>query len=486
MVKVPRISDTRVKKTAPSRPRLSTDAPLEAFGGGASAAARSDAARGLASDVSNIILRERKKADDAQFNEKSAEFGQLEISLGEERNKNKGKDALGYPERENEARDQGQQKILNSITNRRVKRRLQSEAISFSLSGQKATQNYVSAEIDKYDRNSLKASVDNNRIVALNSGDDKDIQNSIIVNDNKIREYGKTHGLSDDEIELSAFNATSVTHAENIERLLGINTDEAKVYYNVHKLEINQKALSISDLERKIKILNDVRTKEIQDKFEGKLEEGTLTPEEVLEKSGPVSEGGIGNTIANRYLKRIKSTQDAQLTEIASIKTVQLKQDKEYINLVDKLIDDRVDNFTMKQALVDAYIDGSLTTAEKKKLSKIRTILKDVDLNKNTSPWNPFTTWFRNSTKRIDGLLDRSKFKDADVTSALRKIIDYDIGVDKDEKEMESATNQVIKEEQIKKDPNISKYTIGEKYSRGGRMYEAVQGKDGTTQFKEL
>lgn len=458
-IRVPRASDTRVKKTAPGAPRLSTDAPLEAFGGGASAAAKSEATRGLASDVSKLILQERKKADDAQFNEKSGELGQLEIQLGKERDKNRGKDALGYPEKENEARDQGQQKILSSITNRRVKRRLQSEAISFSLSGQKATQNHVSAEIDKYDRNSLKASVENNRIVALNSGDDKAIQNSITVNENRIKEYGKSHGLSDDEIDLSTFNATSETHAQNIGRLIQIDTNAAKEYYDVHKKEINQKSLSEADLDKKIKAYEKVNVSEIEDSLNDDLLNDSLTPEKVLSVSQEASLGGIGSKKALSYLKKLKQIQDGKIKVILDDDD----SSKEYVKLVDRLISSAKDNFEFKQILVDSWADGFLNEKEKNDLRGLSD--KFVELEKQANPnwfWNPIRAF-----QNFHGTAGEAKRDQSTVTS-LKSLI-HRIGSGDDPQE---AVQEVNKADVVERHPQRAGYEIGKVYTEAGIKFK--------------
>ncbi len=461
MVKVPRASDTRVKKTAPSRPRLSTDAPLEAFGGGASAAERSQAARGLASDVSQVILNERKKADNAQVNEKYAELGQLELALNKERNKNKLGDALGYPERENEARDQGQQKILSSITNRRVKRRVQSDAISFSLSGQKSTQNYVSGEIDKYDRNSMLASVDIDRIVALESGDDKKIQNSITVSENRIKEYGKTHGQSDDEIELAVFNATNETHVQNINRLISINTDESKEYYSVHKKEINQKDLSEGDLNAKIKAYQQENVKAIENDLNKKALKGELSAEDILSVSADVAKGGIGADEAIKRLDKLKKINDATIKRIISNDD----NSKAYNELIDKLILNTDDNFKFKEILVNAWADGFLYEDEK---SDLRVLSDKLDQLKDSIGIN----WFESSIrwfKQFHGpTKEKLKQEDIQTITSLKSLI-HRIGKGDDPQE---AVKEVNKSDVAKKHPQRANYEIGKIYTESNIRFK--------------
>jgi len=489
VVRVPRISDTRVKATAPASPIISKSAPEEAFGGGASSREKSRAAQGLASDVSNVILQEIQKADDASFNELSAQGAQVEIGLGEERSKNLGKNALDYPERENQARDEGQNKILNSAPNRRVKARLQAEFLSFAISGQKATQRHVNSERQKFDAGSLKASVENNRIVALNSGDDQDIQNSILVNEQKIRNYGSSHGLSDDEIQLSTFNATSMTHAQNIERLMAIDTDEAKGYYDVHQKEIDQGTLSKPKLDSKIAAFLKVRFEETVDDLEGQLIDGTLLPEDIGAVSHKRSKGGIGNKEVGRFLSKLNTRQDALITNILRAEKTREGEEAEaslYIELVDNLIKNDVDKFTMRRKLVE--MGTRLNPDEIKQLDKMNDLLRDVEkAKKNKIPVSsifiaalPFQSnliprLFRKSKDRIQEEFKNANFSDPEIREALSRSIKFHLNVNvsdpiESEKKSQQATNRIIMDNQIKK--NINLQDIPEK----GKVFEDALG----------
>ena len=262
-------------------------------------------------------------------------------------------------------------------------------------------------------------------------------------------------------------------------------------YFKENKSEINQSDLNEAGLEKAIKTVQSANKEKILDDLEGKLIDRNLTPEDVLDVSRPVAQGGIGMKSARSYIDRIKRIQNAELNEIADILGVKTREDIEYIGLVDKLIDDTVDNFTMKQVLVDAYIDGGLTTQEQRKLDRIRKILKKVEKSKEgessfsvgkaliasnpviapvagfalatESEWNPFKGFFSSSIEQAKSLLEDTKFSDKAISDALRKIIDYDINMDKNGEELEEAVGQIVKEEQQKVNPpEWSKYKEGD------------------------
>ncbi|MCK5617509.1 hypothetical protein KAR91_87405 [Candidatus Pacearchaeota archaeon] len=457
MVKVPRKSDIRVKKTAPGQPQLSKDVSLEAFGGGTSAERVASAARGAAESISGLAIQQRARADKIKVKDETGNLSAWENDyLNNPKTgvlNRKGENSFTIPDEFEEAFNGQVKEMEGRLTNEGQRVAFNDISTNYRNSMLEKINKHVSNETETYENNKTNALIENESLNAINAFDDpKRIDESIERQRITIREYGSDNGLPKEQVELMTFNALSKTHIGVVDNLISTDSDEAKRYYKENKSEINQADMTEADLDKKINTVQKANVQNLVDDFEEKLNNDELTPPFIDSMRVPVSEGGVGDKVANTYLRKLQATQKAELNEIANFKTVQHKEDKEYSNLVDKLIDDDTDNFTMKQVLTDAYIDGSLTKAEKQKLNKIRTLLKDVDLNKNPT-WNPFKAIFRDSKKQINALLDRSKFEDKNITDALRRLIDYDINMDKDDKEMEFATNEIIKEEQRKVNP---------------------------------
>lgn len=97
--------------------RVSTDAPIEAFGGGKSLEAVNQATRGLAGDIVQIASEEKKKADDTRVQEAWVRMSEAKRNLQREAYQRRGKDAFGVVEDYGQAFDKEFEVIEKDLGN---------------------------------------------------------------------------------------------------------------------------------------------------------------------------------------------------------------------------------------------------------------------------------------------------------------------------------------------------------------------------------
>jgi hypothetical protein len=172
-------------------------------------------------------------------------------------------------------------------------------------------------------------------------------------------------------------------------RLSLIEESQRRIFQNNQTLK---KATEASQLER---------TDRLIDKFL----DGTVTFEDIDQEIAiPEDQGGMPRNIILKYQKAIQSGVGQSLNKMLQEKnrgrpTERAKKVKSYNDLIDIYVNDDVDQWKAKEALVDAWADGNIDASEKKFLNDLRKMKPGVQ------------DAIRESIKTIRGLIDNMRDK---------------------------------------------------------------------------
>lgn len=258
-LKVPRISENRVRQQPISGVRVSTS--VDPASVGVDTEGVGQAVQGLTGTLFDIALKERQRADDALFLEGSGKIAQGEIDLTANRQTVKGEASFELPKIEKESRELLHEKVFKEAKNDRVRDRLKAVAQRYTLSGENQLNNYIGVERENFIESSKKFAVENNAKFAINTMDLKEIGNAIAKNEVILRTVGKGQGKSPEEIDSEVFDQTSNTHIEVVNQLIDSGLyEDAKIYFDETESEVDKEIFNRSDFNSKI----DKKRKEIK------------------------------------------------------------------------------------------------------------------------------------------------------------------------------------------------------------------------------
>lgn len=276
MPQVPTYGSERVREAALPAPRLSTDLPVEAFGGGPAAEGVTRAGGQLVSDISALVLEEKKKANGAVNLETDGKLSKLETDLlyapptlpdGKPNPKRgaltvMGKNALALPDEVRDSWEKAGSEIEKGLSNEDQKlyfRKFHS-ARWFEIDRQ--VQRHVSQQIQKHDEESMNSYMANEQAAAaFNFGDSSRIGLAIVLQKGKLQEFAERNGKPPEWLEEQQREAESRTNIGVINRMIATdNYDAARQYFKANKKGIS--GLEADDVERKIKETDQVRMKD--------------------------------------------------------------------------------------------------------------------------------------------------------------------------------------------------------------------------------
>lgn len=471
MPTVPRISEDRVSSRNIPSVRVSTNAPIEAFGGGAQGVQK--ATNQLLQTSIDIHQEAKKKADNAVMRGVGAELSSFQLEFENEVQKRKGENAFTLPQEFEDSYGQKVEDISSRLNNEDQRNRFQELALQTRVSLQRKVQSHVAQEQFTYDKNNTESKVSNQQQIAINNFDKpEEIASSINEQEKTLNQFAIDNGLDEDTRKAMVFDAKSKTHIGVIQNLITVDSNLAKEYFSANKKDIDQSTMNQVKLDAQITAYHKANTEKIENNIWENIE--TLTPSDILSLSRPIENGGIGAKKARVFVNEIERVQNARVNEIINLFDVRLQENIEYRNLVDKLISNDVDRYQMKQTLVQAYSDGRLTSNEKDKLDNVRKVLKNFD-----SPPNFFTQLFTKSAKQLMETFKKEDYPDADVAEALRKLVYFNQNVDKNEEDLDKFTDSLKKEIQIKKNPKNSIKT-GLQQNKNGAWVVITEKSDGS------
>lgn len=318
MATVPRISEDRVRRSIAPGVRVSTRAPIEAFE--SSTAAIANATGELGQFAISIFKEEQKKADDALMFELSAILDQSKIDSDVARRKIQGKDAQALPEIESRNRTQTFQEASEKLNiPKRLEQRSSQLFTAHDLSGQREVNSYVFSEQKKYEEVAFQSAINKKNQAAMNSGDENEFLNSIMIGKSATRNHRTLQGVPKDEIDSQISLYESGMHTQWIDKLISAGDMEgAQRYFEEQKEFISSTELNESGLKKKIVkqqgqdkknlaiVFNKNDSQVGLDVIAEKKTERELRELRLLGEIG--DPGGISKTLADASIAYLKST----------------------------------------------------------------------------------------------------------------------------------------------------------------------------------
>lgn len=246
MPQVPVYGEPRVQEAALPNVSVGANAPIEAFGGGKTLDASTDAIQGVEKTTFDIFHEEKQKADQlahlSQDNQLAAAQTQLQIATS----KLRGQDALGAPDFVKKQWDDVVSKAMASTNNDAQRMALAGSASQRFQELNKFTQVHVSQEMEQFDDNQTSSYLTNSRNAAvLNATDDDKVQLELSRQKAVLTDWAARKGIpTDSEIFKAKLNEQlSQTNKEIIAARLDKDTpgnvEQARAYLDTHKAEMN-------------------------------------------------------------------------------------------------------------------------------------------------------------------------------------------------------------------------------------------------------
>ncbi len=236
IVPVPNEGSITRRQAAPNA-RVSTNAPIEAFGGGSSSAAVGQAGVQLGSQALQIAKEERAKADDVATTEAYTKTVQLRNRLMYDPKagamNRKGKDAFGVGEEYGKQFQDGADEIESSLTNddqKAMYKRIRAQE-QRDLEGNLTKHTFVQAQA--YDEETTQASMATAREDAvMNYQDPSKVRQALEMQKTLIASHADRNGLPPEAVKQRIMDAESKTHEAVINRMLANGQDlAASAYY---------------------------------------------------------------------------------------------------------------------------------------------------------------------------------------------------------------------------------------------------------------
>ena len=238
MPTVPTYNSSQVQTQRLAAPKVNTQVPLEAFGGGQVADRIESSNRELLNSSLKLLKQEKDKADDARsqeawstyLNEKNDQLWNPEYGAYNK----KQKDAFGLADQYMPKMNEKAQEILDSLDNEDQRQMVQKMIRKIDTDFQSELDRHTFKETQKYEQsvmaNGLEASQED---AILNYQNPGVIQESIGTQKTLIEDYAQKNGWSKEELDNKLSEATSQTHSKIINRMVNIGDDRmAKAYFN--------------------------------------------------------------------------------------------------------------------------------------------------------------------------------------------------------------------------------------------------------------
>jgi hypothetical protein len=296
MPTVPRLQGQQVQSTSTPGVRVNTDAPIEAFGGGAAAASIGRAAQGLASQANEMFLAERRKANDIATQEAwaktTAELNRLKYDPKAGAFNRKGKDAFTVSEEYGKQFDAFADSVEEGLSDdeqRQMYRQMRTK-MRLDLTGD--LEKHTFQEAKRYEDETTESTLATSRDDAiLNYQDPEKLARNLQLQQSIVMNYAERNGLPPEAVKAKLAEEHSKTHSAVVNRMLANGDDlRAKDYF-----EANRSALSGTALVS----------------IEKSLEEGTLRGES-QRQADQISQLGLPMSQA---LARAKAIEDPKLRD---------------------------------------------------------------------------------------------------------------------------------------------------------------------------
>ena len=415
MPTVPVSRETSVRNEALPGVRVNTQQPLSAFGGGDSLNTTNQAARGLNNEMSGaafeVMAKQKKDADDVRLQAADLELSKAQTDVQIQANDMRGENAFGAPEFVDKEWKSRSDKIREGLAGDYQKAQFNRIHAARSADLYRSTQNHVAAEAKQYDLDTTNAYVENAQNQAklnyMDVGPEGQVEQSIYIQSQALARYGYRNGVPAPIMEQKIAANKSKTYAGVIEQMLNAHDGYAATKY----LKMKKSEISLDDQEKITKMF-EKSSVDLEDKLYSDFLDGTLTMEQVKAASFEKEQGGIGAKKADGLLNKMTQVQKAELRDIT-------KDDEaatNYVDLVDQVVNDKVDNFRAKQVLVDAMADGAVDAKEAQRLHAINKNLNDTKFNSSSG-------FLNSATKTVKSWFGANNPDNKALASALKELI---------------------------------------------------------------
>lgn len=377
------VNERTVRDTALPGARVSTSAPIAAFGGGQALENSTNAARelnnqsrGFAVDAANerlkVIAQQKKYADDLRIQEADLELSKFQTDLQIKVKGMGGKDALQAPEIVSSSWKKNADAIRASLAN--DEQRMQFDKINAVRYADtyKNTNEHVFTQIKKYDDESTDAYIVNAQNNAANNymdtAEDGQISQAIFQQEQALRRYAERNGIPDEVLEKKIFDARSKTHTAVIDQMLSNDADQlAMEYFKNNKENI--------DPEKRVKIEESIDKAMLTGEGQRKADEIFVK----FKDNRNAAFLNVDNTIKDPKLK--KSVED-QLERMFTRQSLNLRaQNQQDFQIASQLVE--------QNKPVPANLSGRLTAAQNSALDRR---LKQV--NAQVEPQTDWATYY--------------------------------------------------------------------------------------------
>lgn len=318
MPRVPRYNGPQIQETGLPNARVSTNAPIEAFGGGSGLDQSINAAQRTMGVAQEIILEEKKKADDLAtadaFARAVQEKHRLTYDTKEGLMTRKGRDSFGAPEEYRERYKKSLDDIENSLGNDDQKLIFKKIRLQQETDFHGSIEKHVFSESKAFDNevteNGLKVAKDE---AILNYQEKGRVEQSIKLQEALIQTHADRNGLPAEWVKVKTEEARSKTHESVINRMLSNGQDmQASKYFKENKENItgaDQASLEKILEEGSLRGESQRRTDSIMTKF------GTMT--EALEDAKKINDPKLRDAVVARVKDEfsLKKVADAQARE---------------------------------------------------------------------------------------------------------------------------------------------------------------------------
>lgn len=218
--------------------RVSADAPLEAFGGGQSAANLTAANEQMTTHAQQYAYEQQSKANQLATQIADRQAADLETSLQTKVMQMRGKDAFGAPDFASDQWDKGTQKINDGLANDEQRMAFQRMSNARWESLNKFTQLHMAKESQDLDTSETNGYIQSSRNVAvLNAFDDQRLQDELSRQKAVYQDYAARNGLSGTDTEKEKLaEIASGTYRDVIQaRLTNGMDDKARELFDASK-----------------------------------------------------------------------------------------------------------------------------------------------------------------------------------------------------------------------------------------------------------
>ena len=244
---VPRYEQTKVETQSGPTPQLSARFPDEAFNIGASRSRVEKAQSGLINTVENVVLHEKKKADEVRLLEADQALSEFQTNLEYGQDgiySKKGRDTLEIYDAVKNNWGTKVSEISDSLSDEDQKNAFKERSLRRWDNLNTSMQRHTFSEVQKYDQSVFKSFLSNSQNEAMESfADPARIKQSINDQITEINKYAARNGVDEETKKDQISDSLNKTHALVISKMTEAGNDQlAKFYFESNKDQITGEA----------------------------------------------------------------------------------------------------------------------------------------------------------------------------------------------------------------------------------------------------